>query len=418
MIFPFPVTNLSKALFSSCFAFALCALAGCDGGVLKFTAGTSASVKVPENTDGKVWQASVVLDGPGSLTGLSYRLSGPDQDRFSINTATGEVSLREAADFEQPGDADKNNEYRVTIEASANKQTVVQSLQVQVTDVSLPKVELVQPKLNENIAKGADFTAQAVVRLYDAESNQTLSGGAVYLNGQALQQDAKDTQLFTGILSVPTVGIDISLVSTFDGGHSISAQGKIFNKLSALSPDIFGVNPGFYLFYLDKTDASVSKMNLANGISQHYVQDRALASVGAIFDFNSSYQTAYLAVEEGVGASLKSHLYAFPVGKAIPKVFSAGCTTDKILNLAYDGLNKRVLLVAQDNQASPGGYSVLAIGVDEANGFVNGEYMGDCKKALEAGIVWRIPESVIKGKFKQFAFHRVSGTFVLADERM
>ena len=41
----------------------------------------------------------------------------------------GRFTLREAVDCEQPEDADKNNEYQVTIEATANNQVVEQNLE-------------------------------------------------------------------------------------------------------------------------------------------------------------------------------------------------------------------------------------------------------------------------------------------------
>ncbi len=416
MNFPFPVPNLSKALFSSCFTFALCALAGCNGGVLKFTAGASASVLVPENTDGKVWQASLVLDGPGSLTGVSYMLSGPDQDKFSINTSTGDILLREAADFEQPADADKNNEYRVNIEASANNQTVTQSLQVQVTDVSLPKVELIQPKLNENIAKGADFTAQVVVRLYDAESNQTLSAGSVHFNGQPLLQDAANGQLFKGDVEVPAAGIDVLLEGAFAGAHRVSAKGKFFNIKSAISPVNFGVVPGKYIFYLDNSDSSVSKLNLKTALSNRYVRDERMPSSAPVFDFNSSHQAVYTILDAGGGVTALS---GFLVGQSTPGAVTAGCTQDSILNITFDGLNKRILIVTQDDKSASGEYNVLSLAADEKTALVNAYSNMDCRYGeFKKNSVWRMSSDIVKGKFKQFAFHRVSGTFVVADERV
>ena len=243
-----PLPARYKTLFSSCFTFSLCLLAGCSGGVLKFTAGAVATIDIAENSDGKVWQASVTLDGAGSISGLSFKLGGPDSDKFSINATSGEVYLREAVDYEQPEDADKNNEYQVTIEATANNQVVEQNLRVHITDVSLPKVEMVQPKLNENLAKGIDIDVQSVVRLYDAESNQALNAGSVYLNGQPLQQSSTNPQEFTGAVIVPAAGMDVLLEGKFDSAHSVAAHGKIFNKSSAVSPVNFGVVPGAYLF--------------------------------------------------------------------------------------------------------------------------------------------------------------------------
>lgn len=409
---PFP--RLGQTLLSSCLAFSLCSLAGCSGGVLKFTAGANASVKVQENTLGKVWHASVTIEGPGSIYGLNYKLGGPDQDKFLINTTTGELAWREAVDFEQPEDADQNNEYQVNIEASANNQTAAQSLYIHLEDVSIPQVELVKPKLNENLAQKTDVQVNAVVRLYDAESNQPLDSAAAFVNGQSLQQDVNNPQLFNGVVTVPAAGLDISLAGQYARAQSVRAQGKLFNKELAVSPVNFGVVPGSYLFYLDDTDSAVSKLNLQTGISAHYVQHSLFPDSAPIFDFNSSHQAVYTTLTESLG---RTQLYGFLVGRSAPEYFRAGSTQDQILNITYDSLNKRVLLVSRDSQQPGADYKVLALATDEKTAFVNAATCNSCQQELEENIVWRITTDIIKGTFKQLAFHRISGTFVVADER-
>ena len=49
---------------------------------------------------------------------LTYRLSGTDAALFTINATTGVVSFMEAPDFENPGDADGDNVYNITVTAS------------------------------------------------------------------------------------------------------------------------------------------------------------------------------------------------------------------------------------------------------------------------------------------------------------
>ena len=66
-----------------------------------------------------------------------------------------------------------------------------------------------------------------MVRLYDAESNQALNAGSVYLNGQPLQQSSTNPQEFTGAVIVPAAGMDVLLEGKFDSAHSVAAHGKI-----------------------------------------------------------------------------------------------------------------------------------------------------------------------------------------------
>lgn len=68
--------------------------------------------------------------------GLTYRLSGPDANRFDLNTATGELDFLTAPDFETPQDANQDNQYEITVEVEdADGATDSQALVIQVTDV-------------------------------------------------------------------------------------------------------------------------------------------------------------------------------------------------------------------------------------------------------------------------------------------
>ena len=53
------------------------------------------------------------------------------------------------------------------------------------------------------------------------------------------------------------------------------------------------------------------------------------------------------------------------VGSSVPEYYLAGCTKDSILNITYDGLNKRILFVAHDDQHPSGDYKVMSLAVDE-----------------------------------------------------
>lgn len=404
-----------KFLFTISAMLMVCSLLGCGGGVLKFAAGAKVSVDVKENTSSTVWKASVSLEGPGNLSGLSYSLSGPDQDKFFISSATGEVSFREMADYEHPTDADLDNEYRLIIEARANNQRVEQDVTVRIENAVIPKIQLIKPLLNENLGNKTDVQISAVARLYDAESNSPLNFSSVNLNGLALVQDANNPQLFHGEITVPAAGMEVSLEGKYDQGQKIQVSGKLFNKLDAVSPDYVAINPSSYLFFLDRTDGSVGKLPLDNKISYRYIQHSLFTTLQPVFDFNSLYQTVYTTVDKGQGIT---ELYAFPIGSATPNYFSAGCTSDKILSIAYDSLNKRILVVTQNSGQASADYKVLALALDESTGFVNNDTPGHCSRKIEGPVVGALSLEMIKGAFKQLAFHRLSGTFVVADERV
>ena len=77
-----------------------------------FTSPDSASVAENET----LAYTAVATDADGD--DLTYSLSGTDAALFTINLATGEVRFRAAPDFEDPGDAGRDNVYNITVTAS------------------------------------------------------------------------------------------------------------------------------------------------------------------------------------------------------------------------------------------------------------------------------------------------------------
>ena len=77
---------------------------------------------------------AVATDGDGDP--LSYSLSGADVDLFTIDANTGDVSFREAPDFENPGSADGDNVYDIIVTASdgATANDIDQAVAITVTD--------------------------------------------------------------------------------------------------------------------------------------------------------------------------------------------------------------------------------------------------------------------------------------------
>ncbi|MEZ5448558.1 MAG: cadherin domain-containing protein [Thiolinea sp.] len=70
-----------------------------------------------ENSTAVVVDAHSVDDNDAENSGLTYSLSGSEDDAvFDIDAATGEVTFKTAPDFEAPTDSDQNNVYQLTIQ--------------------------------------------------------------------------------------------------------------------------------------------------------------------------------------------------------------------------------------------------------------------------------------------------------------
>jgi hypothetical protein len=97
-----------------------------DGG------GTTASLSRPENSTA----VTTVTSTDGDLTAPIYALSaGADQDDFQIDPTSGVLAFTVPPDFETPTDANADNVYEVTVEASDGSLSDNQAMTVTVTDV-------------------------------------------------------------------------------------------------------------------------------------------------------------------------------------------------------------------------------------------------------------------------------------------
>jgi VCBS repeat-containing protein len=70
---------------------------------------------------------------------LTYSITGgADGSLFDMNASTGVLSFKSPSDFENPGDADANNTYELTVQVSDGSLIATQALQVRVTDLFRP----------------------------------------------------------------------------------------------------------------------------------------------------------------------------------------------------------------------------------------------------------------------------------------
>lgn len=88
----------------------------------------------PEGTDNFAYQASAT-DADTNST-LTYSLSGVDVAAFDIDSVTGRVTFKNAADFETPADVGGDNTYNLVITVGDGVNSTSQNFTVNITDVN------------------------------------------------------------------------------------------------------------------------------------------------------------------------------------------------------------------------------------------------------------------------------------------
>ena len=127
----------------------------------------------PENGTDAVHTYAATDPESGSIT---WSLTGDDAGDFSISN-TGELTFRETPNFEGPADANTDNVYLVTVQASDGTNTVPENLTVAVTDVNeppeFPLTEDGARTVPENTEVGEDIGAP--VSATDPDAGATLT---------------------------------------------------------------------------------------------------------------------------------------------------------------------------------------------------------------------------------------------------
>ena len=89
---------------------------------------------IPENTNTIATLTATDADRPAEP--LTYSIiGGLDEAKFSIVSATGELTFITAPDFEVPADFNLDNIYEVVIQVSDGTNNSTQNISVQVTNV-------------------------------------------------------------------------------------------------------------------------------------------------------------------------------------------------------------------------------------------------------------------------------------------
>ena len=133
-------------------------------------------VSYPEAGTGVVDAYTATDQDGGSVT---WSLAGTDRGDFSIS-ATGVLTFRNPPNFEAPADANRNNEYRVTVRANDGAATGTTAVKVTVTDVNEPPAfpnETVILTIAENTVAGRNIGGRIVAADPDRDSALTYTLG-------------------------------------------------------------------------------------------------------------------------------------------------------------------------------------------------------------------------------------------------
>jgi len=152
------------------------------------TISSANSVNIPENTTA-VLNVESSDDNSSEGSGLTYAFTAsasnsPDEGKFNLNTATGEITFKAAPDYELPGDANTDNAYKVEIKACDSLSAcTTQIITVNVTNVDdTPPVLAISTVATDDIVNASESQANLAINgTTDAENGQTVT---VKLNGK------------------------------------------------------------------------------------------------------------------------------------------------------------------------------------------------------------------------------------------
>ena len=184
-------------------------------------------VSVPENGTA-VTTITVVPDG-ASTNPPVLTLEGPDADLFQIDPDTGEISFIDAPDFENPGDADGDNIFEVTVVAADGDDpnlTASENLTITVTDALDAAPELT-----------IDATDVSVPENGTAVTTITVVPDGASTNPPVLTLEGPDADLFQ---IDPDTG-EISFIDAPDFENPGDADGDNIFEVTVVAAD--GDNP-------------------------------------------------------------------------------------------------------------------------------------------------------------------------------
>ena len=135
------------------------------------------TISYPEAGMGEVETYQIAGPGAGDAT-ATWTLTGNDSSAFTLNRSTGELNFRATPDFGNPADADRNNTYEITVNATiAGGDPLSMDVTITVTDVMEPN-------------RAPEFSAATAARSVE---EGTAAGGNVGSPVTATDPDSGDT---------------------------------------------------------------------------------------------------------------------------------------------------------------------------------------------------------------------------------
>ena len=348
---------------------------------------------IGENT---AYSETIVLTGDTTIGAVSYSLSGVDAADFSVNAATGVVSMI-ARDFENPDDFDTNNIYELTLTASADGKNATQSWAVSITDVIEVANFTIPVIADVNIAENTAYANPAITLTGD-----TPIGNVIYsLSGV----DAADFSVnaATGVVSMVARDFEnpkdddtnniyeITLTATDDDANSatqswtvtITDVTKVANFTIpaidniSIAENIAYSNPAITLaggtpignvtYTLSGIDVDDFSVDAANGVVSMIARDFENPEDA---DTNNTYEVTLIATDENENTHSRSWIVTITdVGLVIPTIDNISIAE----NVAY---SNPAITLAGENLIGTATYSLSGVDADDfsvnaANGVVS-----------------------------------------------
>lgn len=189
---------------------------------LTFTSAATASVN--ENTTGTIYTAVATGTNP-----ITYSLgSENDEGFFSINVSTGEVTFNSIPDYENPSDANADNDYVITVIASDGVNSANQMVTITVTDVedeTNPSVSITSEASSPvTEAFDVEITFSEIVTGFTKEDLILTNATASNFSGDGSAYKATITPMQTGTL---TISIAAESAINASGNGNIAADFSI-----------------------------------------------------------------------------------------------------------------------------------------------------------------------------------------------
>ncbi len=389
-------------------------LVGCDGGAIVFDEGSNAHKEIDENTSGMVWSAKARIGNLANPGKLVYELKGVDADAFLINSATGEVSFKNPADFEQPLDADKNNEYLFSVEAKVDGKSALQQVSLRVNNVAQPVVELIKPQPFENVGTGDPVVVETLVKFYDAESNTPVVDGNITLNSMPMEAAGEDAKIWKSKIAVAEGGIDLDISASESNLGAINRKERIFNKRNAANVSFLWAVQGDWMMVAGEGLDSNTSYNLSTKrmYTPGYVMlnDEGISWIktfkcrpNAFGCYTLSWgEFSSLEDRDGLIAHFDYGSFGPTYAEFIVHMLPTVAQQEKRIDLALDDAHSRMVFVSE----TPNEFSLSTVDIAAIWGDRPGSPL------------FKLPRSTFSSGFKQFEVHGRSNTFIFTELRV